>query len=121
MSTFMLVKVFYSNKCFSYQNRIMIEYSFITLFLFFCHYRISDENCSLIEILEAVRPHLQLTFDNILAHINTIYVLSTRKGVSCGNHERNVRLKGQMMYIPDADLILFQCYPSVMNLNDLTK
>ncbi|XP_063704653.1 guanylate cyclase soluble subunit beta-1 isoform X2 [Culicoides brevitarsis] len=83
--------------------------------------RISDENCSLVEILEAVRPHLQLTFDNILAHINTIYVLSTRKGVSCGNHERNVRLKGQMMYMPDADLILFQCYPSVMNLNDLTK
>uniref|UniRef100_A0A336MTL7 Guanylate cyclase soluble subunit beta-1 n=1 Tax=Culicoides sonorensis TaxID=179676 RepID=A0A336MTL7_CULSO len=83
--------------------------------------RISDENCSLIEIMEAVRPHLQLTFDNILAHINTIYVLSTRKGVSSGSHERNVRLKGQMMYIPDADLILFQCYPSVMNLNDLTK
>ena len=73
------------------------------------------------EILEAVRPHLQLTFDNILAHINTIYVLSTKKGVSCGGRERNVRLKGEMMYVPVHDLILFQCYPSVMNLNDLTK
>jgi len=26
-----------------------------------------------------------------------------------------------MMYIPETDRILFQCYPSVMNLDDLTK
>lgn len=30
-------------------------------------------------------------------------------------------LQGQMMYIPETDRILFQCYPSVMNLDDLTK
>lgn len=75
----------------------------------------------MVEILEAVRPHLQLTFDNILSHINTIYVLSTKKGMDAKQHERNVRLKGQMMYIQESDLMLFQCYPSVMNLNDLTK
>lgn len=28
--------------------------------------------------------------------------------------------KGQMMYIEESDLIMFQCYPSVMNLDDLT-
>uniref|UniRef100_A0A1B0DMB6 guanylate cyclase n=3 Tax=Phlebotominae TaxID=7198 RepID=A0A1B0DMB6_PHLPP len=38
-----------------------------------------------------------------------------------GEHERYLRLKGQMLYIPESDLILFQCYPSVMNLDDLTK
>uniref|UniRef100_A0A1A9WZ18 Guanylate cyclase soluble subunit beta-1 n=1 Tax=Glossina brevipalpis TaxID=37001 RepID=A0A1A9WZ18_9MUSC len=63
--------------------------------------RVADENCSLLEVLEAIRPHLQLTFENVLAHINTIY--------------------GQMMYIPESERILFQCYPSVMNLDDLAK
>lgn len=29
--------------------------------------------------------------------------------------------QGQMLYIAESDLMLFQCYPSVMNLDDLTK
>lgn len=29
--------------------------------------------------------------------------------------------QGQMLFIEETDLILFQCYPSVMNLDDLTK
>lgn len=52
----------------------------------------ADENCSLLEVLEAIRPHLQLTFENVLAHINTIYVLQTRQG-AMGKHERYLRLK----------------------------
>ncbi|KAL9894293.1 guanylate cyclase soluble subunit beta-1-like isoform 2-T5 [Glossina fuscipes fuscipes] len=82
--------------------------------------RVADENCSLLEVLEAIRPHLQLTFENVLAHINTIYVLQTRQG-AMGKHERYLRLKGQMMYLPETERILFQCYPSVMNLDDLAK
>ncbi|XP_035777406.1 guanylate cyclase soluble subunit beta-1-like isoform X2 [Anopheles albimanus] len=82
--------------------------------------RIQETNCPLLALFEAVRPHLQLSFDNILAHINTIYVLKTKAGVM-SKSERYLRLKGQMMYIPGSDLILFQCYPSVMNLDDLTK
>ncbi|XP_055851944.1 guanylate cyclase soluble subunit beta-1 isoform X1 [Episyrphus balteatus] len=82
--------------------------------------RVAAESCSLLEVLEAIRPHLQLTFENVLAHINTIYVMQTRQG-AMGKHERYLRLKGQMMYIPESDRILFQCYPSVMNLDDLTK
>ncbi|XP_055620654.1 guanylate cyclase soluble subunit beta-1 isoform X3 [Toxorhynchites rutilus septentrionalis] len=82
--------------------------------------RISENNCPLLAIFEAVRPHLQLSFGNILAHINTIYVLKTKTGVM-SIRDINLRLKGQMMYIPESDLILFQCYPSVMNLDDLTK
>ncbi|XP_036213334.2 guanylate cyclase soluble subunit beta-1 isoform X2 [Bactrocera oleae] len=82
--------------------------------------RVAVENCSILEVLEAIRPHLQLSFENILSHINTIYVLQTRQG-AMGKHERYLRLKGQMMYIPESDRILFQCYPSVMNLDDLTK
>ncbi|XP_058064378.1 guanylate cyclase soluble subunit beta-1 [Anopheles bellator] len=82
--------------------------------------RIQEKQCPLLALFEAVRPHLQLSFDNILAHINTIYVLKTNAGVM-SKSERYLRLKGQMMYIPSSDLILFQCYPSVMNLDDLTK
>ncbi|XP_058443050.1 guanylate cyclase soluble subunit beta-1 isoform X1 [Malaya genurostris] len=82
--------------------------------------KISETNCPLLTIFEAIRPHLQLSFGNILAHINTIYVLKTKAGVMSIS-ERYLRLKGQMMYIPESDLILFQCYPSVMNLDDLTK
>ncbi|XP_030369642.1 guanylate cyclase soluble subunit beta-1 [Scaptodrosophila lebanonensis] len=83
--------------------------------------RVAEENCSLIEVVEAIRPHLQLTFENVLSHINTIYVLQTRQGALGRNEQRYLRLKGQMMYIPETDRILFQCYPSVMNLDDLTK
>ncbi|XP_038107544.1 guanylate cyclase soluble subunit beta-1 isoform X3 [Culex quinquefasciatus] len=82
--------------------------------------KISEKNCHLLTIFEAVRPHLQMSFGNILSHINTIYVLKTKSGVMSIS-ERYLRLKGQMMYIPESDLILFQCYPSVMNLDDLTK
>lgn len=43
-------------------------------------------------MLEAVRPHLILNFENILAHINTIYVLKTKQG-AMNKHERYLRLK----------------------------
>lgn len=55
-------------------------------------HRVSEENCPLLEVLEAVRPHLDMTFENVLAHINTIYVLKTKQG-AMGEHERYLRLK----------------------------
>lgn len=45
-------------------------------------------------------------------------------------HFQNVRLllycpclilQGQMLYIPETDVVVFQCYPSVTNLDDLTR
>ncbi|CAH1174092.1 unnamed protein product [Phaedon cochleariae] len=80
--------------------------------------------CKITDILDTIRPHLDLTFDNILSHINTIYVLKTRAGVMKVNAPpefRFLRLKGQMLYVPESDLIVFLCYPSVMNLDDLTR
>lgn len=29
--------------------------------------------------------------------------------------------QGQMLYVEEFDLMLFQCYPSVLNLDDVTK
>lgn len=68
---------------------MVLEFYYIRLYICF---RVVEANCPLLEVLEAVRPHLQLTFENILAHINTIYVLKTRQG-AMGLHERYLRLK----------------------------
>lgn len=47
-------------------------------------HRLTETNSLLNDVLEAVRPHVNLTFDNILAHINTIYVLKTKSGALAG-------------------------------------
>ncbi|KAL7028069.1 hypothetical protein ACKWTF_005710 [Chironomus riparius] len=82
--------------------------------------KIAEENCNLLDILEPIRPHIQLSFRTILSHITTIYVLKTKPGMML-EKDMFMRLKGQMMYIQESDLIMFQCYPSVLNLDDLTK
>ncbi|KAG5338085.1 GCYB1 cyclase, partial [Acromyrmex heyeri] len=86
--------------------------------------RVSSGHCKLSDILLTVRPHLELTFENILSHINTVYVLRTKKGVmlvDAAEEYSSLRLKGQMLYIPETDMVIFLCYPSVMNLDDLTR
>ncbi|GLV36126.1 Guanylyl cyclase beta-subunit at 100B [Carabus blaptoides fortunei] len=80
--------------------------------------------CLVTDILDTVRPHLELSFENILSHINTVYVLQTRPGVMhvpVLEEYSSLRLKGQMLYVPESDLVIFLCYPSVMNLDDLTR
>ncbi|XP_042208021.1 guanylate cyclase soluble subunit beta-1-like isoform X3 [Homarus americanus] len=76
-----------------------------------------------------VRPHMELTFDNILSHINTIYVLQTKEGListrgdnrELGSDQGCLRLKGQVIYLPETDLMLYVCSPSVLNLDDLYR
>lgn len=48
--------------------------------------------CYVTDILDPIRPHIQLSFESILAHINTIYVLKTKTGVML-NDQRFLRLK----------------------------
>lgn len=69
--------------------------------------RLTEVNCSLSSVLEPVRPHVNLTFDNILAHINTIYVLKTKSGALAG--QGYLRLK-----VSRADImsLLFICWGS---------
>ena len=59
--------------------------------------RVKEQLCPLLEILEAVRPHIELTFQNILAHINTIYVLKTRDGMML-TKDTFLRLKVRLNY-----------------------
>ncbi|XP_054709218.1 guanylate cyclase soluble subunit beta-1-like [Uloborus diversus] len=75
-------------------------------------------SCKVTDYFSMVRPHVNFTFNNILAHINTVFVL---KMLEAENSEQSMRLKGQMLYIPDTDLMLFLCSPSVLNLDDLHR
>ena len=54
--------------------------------------KVSELNCLLLDVLEAVRPHIKMTFQNILSHINTIYVLKTKQEVML-KPEMFIRLK----------------------------
>ncbi|PNI63304.1 GUCY1B3 isoform 4 [Pan troglodytes] len=89
-------------------------------------------NCSLLSVFSLVRPHIDISFHGILSHINTVFVLRSKEGLldveklECedeltGTEISCLRLKGQMIYLPEADSILFLCSPSVMNLDDLTR
>jgi len=58
----------------------------------------------------------------------SVFVLSTKKGIldlsatsstEIDEKEECTRLKGQMVYMKDKELILFQCSPSVMSIDDL--
>nr|BAK23251.1 soluble guanylyl cyclase beta-1 subunit [Gryllus bimaculatus] len=87
---------------------------------------VTTQGCRITDVLDMVRPHLDLTFDNILSHINTVYVLKTKPGAMHVTADvtaeySSLRLKGQMLYIPESDLMIFLCYPSVVNLDDLTR
>lgn len=90
-------------------------------------------SCRVDSVFEMVRPHMDFEFNNVLSHINTVYVLRTQAGVldSDGlyihtniaeqNDISRMRLKGQMIYVPESDMMLFLCSPSVTNLDDLHR
>lgn len=46
----------------------------------------------------------------------TVYFLLLNWHLFC-----SMRLKGQMLYVPDTDLMLFLCSPSVLNMDDLHR
>ena len=87
-----------------------------------------DIDCRLTDLFNMVRPHMDFSFNSILSHVNTIYVLRTKEEVMPkvsgpdGEHTAaTFRLKGEMVSVPEADAILFICSPSVMNLDDLNR
>ncbi|XP_043564739.1 guanylate cyclase soluble subunit beta-1 isoform X1 [Chiloscyllium plagiosum] len=89
-------------------------------------------SCNLRSVFCLVRPHIDFTFHGILSHINTVFVLRSKEGLLNGVKTESdddltgaeiscLRVKGQMIHLPEADNILFLCSPSVMNLDDLTR
>ena len=92
---------------------------------------ISDSHLTVPEVFELVRPRIELTCESLLAHINTVFVLTTRPGylqppnsadhMNSNYDSKSLRLKGQILYLEEFDNLLFLCSPSVNNLDDLRE
>lgn len=85
------------------------------------------------------RPRMKLSFENIVSHINTIFILrmtpsmnmSSGSSRSRGSSERlsismtsgtdPMRLRGQMVHAPESEAMLFICSPRVKRLHDLEQ
>lgn len=81
---------------------------------------------------ELERPRVKLSFANIMSHINTIYILrmvagssgktsSNRMSISLASASDPMRLRGQMVYAPESEAMLFICSPRVKRLQDLEQ
>lgn len=102
-------------------------------------------NVRLTDIMNILEPKClreKVNFDNILRYKNSIYIFRPdEKQVISGGHRHLhrdylrkeddlaeedidkyiVKLRGQMTYMSDKDLMLFVCSPSVANLDDLNN
>ncbi len=78
------------------------------------------------------RPRMKLTFENILSHINTIFILRLLPGGQSTDSSMDrvsfslagsdpMRLRGQMIYLPEVEAMLFLCSPRVKRLKDLEQ
>ncbi|RWS05575.1 guanylate cyclase soluble subunit beta-1-like protein, partial [Dinothrombium tinctorium] len=88
---------------------------------------LTHSNCLVTNVFDMIRPHMEFSFNNILSHINTVFVLRTKcvnkgsEGINSKSEHSRMRLKGQMLHIQETDLMLFLCSPSVLNLDDLNR
>ena len=90
---------------------------------------IKNKNCKLTDIFTIIRPHINLEFQQIYSQIMSVFVVCRKndpwsrpsKNSNNINEETNTRFKGQMVYLPEKEYILFQCSPSIMSLEDLYK
>lgn len=88
------------------------------------------------EAFDLARPRMEFTFQNVMSYINTVFII-TAKQTALRNAETAskvmsprsdegrrgseavpvLRLKGQMIYIPKNDCVLFLCSPRATNLD----
>ena len=82
---------------------------------------------------ELSRPRMEFTFETVLSHINTVFIITAKQtALRCGMPTPDpaqlqgrrgsdaiaaLRLKGQMIYIPKNDCILFLCSPRASNID----
>lgn len=89
------------------------------------------------EVFTLQRPKLHLSFESILAQINTVFVVETKEGIiscglcgpsrdscsTCGKPGKKkgpkIRLKGQMVQVAESNALLFLCSPRVADLDAL--
>ena len=93
--------------------------------------QMKKRDSKLTDIFSIIRPHIHLEFESIRSQIMSVFVLSTNFTISTKQHQNEnnndendinaLRFKGQMVYLNDRDMILFQCSPCIMSLDDLYK
>lgn len=71
---------------------------------------------NLLTFFKLERPHFEPSFQAILNHINTIYVLRL---IGQADNANELRLMGQMIYMEMPNHILFLCSPRIKSLEDL--
>ena len=111
---------------------------------------LEDMKYNFTDIFQVVRPNLELTFENIVSHTDTVFVIRVKDRIHLSTsvlsaqnpsynmfsrrlsiptekedtellQKQRMRLKGQMVWLPESDRVLFLCSPSVSNLEDLVE
>ncbi|XP_065059011.1 guanylate cyclase soluble subunit beta-1-like [Rhopilema esculentum] len=106
-------------------------------------------------VFSLVRPHIPVTFNNILSRENAVFIVKTREGwmkrpslqedgksldsedssekssseendddsltENVLGEDKALRLKGQMVFLPESDTILFLCSPRILSLDSLDE
>ncbi len=89
--------------------------------------QLGSPDCKITDVFVMMRPHMDFTFKSILSHLNTMFVLQSKPGMTVKSSEEtnikpaSVKMKGQMFYVAESDEILYLCSPSVMNLDELRR
>ncbi|XP_078684229.1 uncharacterized protein LOC144917787 [Branchiostoma floridae x Branchiostoma belcheri] len=92
------------------------------------------------DIFEIIRPKVDSVFSAIVRHLNTIYVVRTAQGIinkekncaiqviegasssdSADLEESTLKLKGEMVFVPESDMLLFLCSPRVKDLTEFLR
>ncbi|EDO47086.1 predicted protein, partial [Nematostella vectensis] len=78
------------------------------------------------DLFRISRPRMEFSFQAVISHINTVFVVTTKAGAvqlpdNIESTDASLRLKGQMLYVPDSDCLLFLCSPRVKNMDSLRE
>ena len=91
--------------------------------------KLKPGHSNFLDFFTVVRPDIELTFNGILTHINSIYHVETLQNTTPQElpHDKNekcsmdtLRLKGQMMYLSESDTLMFFASPRVFSLDGLS-
>lgn len=80
-------------------------------------------SCRLNDVFAMLRPHVTFDFNSITSHLMTVFVLKTvKKPLESADSELvRLKLKGQMIYLPENGWMLFVCSPIASSISDLSN
>lgn len=93
----------------------------------------SEKNSEITTYFTLSRPQIPFDFESIYSRLNNVFILTSLKDVVKATpsilhmqssndttpRRTNLRLKGQMIFLDEAEAMLFLCSPSVSNIEDM--